>query len=177
MFGGTGREACLYGPAISSAVFRTPYYLYCMSGQACYGPRNMTAASVFGNIGYPEIDYAAWSPLRYDDPAFTLPELVVVWGKEPLASNPDGLFGHAIVDMMKRGTKPVSYTHLQAAWVPPGLREPARREPRERQATARLPQALPGRTGISWEECRRPETPSCRNAGTDAVPPCRHQLV
>lgn len=105
VFGGTGREACLYGPAISSAVFRTPYYLYCMSGQACYGPRNMTAASVFGNIGYPEIDYAAWSPLRYDDPAFTLPELVVVWGKEPLASNPDGLFGHAIVDMMKRGTK------------------------------------------------------------------------
>ncbi|MBP3866198.1 MAG: molybdopterin-dependent oxidoreductase [Eggerthellaceae bacterium] len=105
VFGGTGREACLYGPAISSAVFRTPYYVYCMSGQACYGPRNMTATTVFGRIGYPEIDFAASFPERYDAEEFTLPELIVCWGKDPLPSNPDGLFGHSIVDMMKRGTK------------------------------------------------------------------------
>lgn len=105
VFGGTGREACLYGPAISSAVFRTPYYVYCMSGQACYGPRNMTAACVFGNIGYPEIDIAAWSSKRYDDPNYVLPELLVCWGKDPLPSNPDGLFGHSVIDMMKRGSK------------------------------------------------------------------------
>lgn len=105
VFGGTGREACLYGPAVSSAVFRTPYYVYCMSGQACYGPRGMTAASVFGTIGYPEIDTAASFPERYDAEGYTLPELVVLWGKDPLPSNPDGLFGHSIIDMMKRGTK------------------------------------------------------------------------
>lgn len=105
VFGGTGREGTLYGPAFASAVFRTPYYVYAMSGQACYGPRNMTAASIFGSIGYPEIDIAAWSPQRYDDPNFVLPELVVCWGKDPLPSNPDGFFGHAVVDMLKRGSK------------------------------------------------------------------------
>lgn len=104
VFGGTGREGTLYGPAFASAVFRTPYYVYAMSGQACYGPRNMTAASIYGSIGYPEIDIAAWSPERYDDPNFTLPELVVCWGKDPLPSNPDGFFGHSVIDMMKRGT-------------------------------------------------------------------------
>ena len=105
VFGGTGREACLYGPAFSSAVFRTPYYVYCMSGQACYGPRGMTAACVFGTIGYPEIDIAASFPERYDAEGYTLPELIVLWGKDPLPSNPDGLFGHSVIDMMKRGSK------------------------------------------------------------------------
>ena len=65
----------------------------------------MTAASIYGTIGYPEIDIAAWSPKRYDDPDFTLPELVVCWGKDPLPSNPDGFFGHAVIDMMKRGAQ------------------------------------------------------------------------
>lgn len=105
VFGGTGREGTLYGPAFASAVFRTPYYVYAMSGQACYGPRNMTAASIYGSIGYPEIDIAAWSPERYDDPNFALPELIVCWGKDPLPSNPDGFFGHSVIDMMKRGSK------------------------------------------------------------------------
>ena len=105
VFGGTGREETLYGPAFASAVFRTPYHVYAMSGQACYGPRNMTAASIYGTIGYPEIDIAAWSPKRYDDPGFTLPELVVCWGKDPLPSNPDGFFGHSVIDMMKRGAQ------------------------------------------------------------------------
>lgn len=30
---------------------------------------------------------------------------MLVWGRDPLRSNPDGLFGHSIVDMMKRGMK------------------------------------------------------------------------
>jgi anaerobic selenocysteine-containing dehydrogenase len=34
-----------------------------------------------------------------------LSECVILWGKEPLPSNPDGLFGHALIDMMKRGTR------------------------------------------------------------------------
>jgi anaerobic selenocysteine-containing dehydrogenase len=105
VFSGTGREATLYGPAMASAVFRTPYHVFAMSGQACYGPRNAVASSVYGSIGYPEVDYAAAMPGRYDDPDYTLSECIVLWGKNPLPSNPDGMFGHAIVDMIKRGSK------------------------------------------------------------------------
>ena len=28
-----------------------------------------------------------------------------MWGKAPLESNPDGFFGHAVVDAMRRGTR------------------------------------------------------------------------
>ena len=36
------------------------------------------------------------------------PECIVLWGKNPTESNGDGFFGHAIVDLMKRGTKLVT---------------------------------------------------------------------
>ena len=29
----------------------------------------------------------------------------MIWGKEPLASNPDGFFGHAVIDLMRRGAR------------------------------------------------------------------------
>jgi len=54
------------------------------------------------------MDYAGGLHGRYDDPQFELPELIVFWGKEPLPSNGDGLFGHAAIDMMRRGTKLMS---------------------------------------------------------------------
>ena len=38
-------------------------------------------------------------------PRISVPEIVVLWGKSTLASNPDGMFGHAIIDLMKRGTR------------------------------------------------------------------------
>ena len=105
VFSGTGRQATLYGPAMAFGVFRSPYHIFAMSGQACYGPRNAVANNICGNIGYPEIDIAANFPDRYDADGYTLPECVIIWGKDPLPSNPDGLFGHAVIDMMKRGTK------------------------------------------------------------------------
>ncbi|MCI8468999.1 MAG: molybdopterin-dependent oxidoreductase [Eggerthellaceae bacterium] len=104
VFSGTGREATLYGVAMAYGVFRTPYHCMALSGQACYGPRSSVANFICGNIGYPEIDIAGNYPDRYDDPRYTLPEVVLVWGKDPLPSNPDGFFGHSIIDLMKRGT-------------------------------------------------------------------------
>lgn len=105
VFSGTGREATLYGVAMAYGVFRTPYHCMALSGQACYGPRSSVANFICGNIGYPEIDIAGNYPDRYDDPRYTVPECIVVWGKDPLPSNPDGFFGHSIIDLMKRGTK------------------------------------------------------------------------
>jgi anaerobic selenocysteine-containing dehydrogenase len=56
--------------------------------------------------GYPEIDYAQKFADRYDHPGYVAPEVILCWGKQPLESNADGLWGHAYIDLMKDyGTK------------------------------------------------------------------------
>ncbi len=107
VFGGTGREACIYYYALGFSAIGTPNVCYAQSGWACYGPRCSVTDYILG-AGYPEIDYAGYFPDRFDAPDYVLPEYLVLWGKEPLPSNPDGLFGHSLVDMMKRGTKIIS---------------------------------------------------------------------
>lgn len=100
---GTGRQGSI---AFIGAhrVVGTPNGCYPLSGFSCYGPRVSITIDVLG-CNYPEIDYAGGLPGGYDDPEYKVPELIVQWGKEPVVSNPDGLFGHAIVDLMKRGAK------------------------------------------------------------------------
>lgn len=102
-FAGTGREGGTMAP-FGSRMLCTPNYCYTQSGYACYIPR-MAASSYLLGAAYPEIDYAGGWEGRYDDPEFELPEVIMVWGKDPLASNPDGLFGHAVIDMMRRGSR------------------------------------------------------------------------
>lgn len=105
VFGGTGREANNWYPQWANLVFGTPNSVYAQAGWSCYGPR-MTATAFMIGGGYPEIDYAQKFHDRYDNPNFVPPEVVVLWGKEPLRSNPDGLYGHAIIEMMRQfGTK------------------------------------------------------------------------
>jgi len=102
--GGTGREA---GPLISMFGHRmlgTPNACYPQSGYACYMPRIFNTIFNLGSP-YPEIDYAGGFEKRYDDERFTLPEVIVVWGKDPLPSNGDGFFGYSVIDMMRRGSK------------------------------------------------------------------------
>lgn len=107
VFQGTGREATQHSYALASAVFKTPNACYAQSGWSCYGPRLAVDAFVFGG-GYPEIDYAAIFEDRYDNPNYRVPEYIVLWGKSPLASNPDGFYGHSLIDMYKRGAKFIS---------------------------------------------------------------------
>ncbi len=100
---GTGRE----GGTMSlypTMVFGTPNYCYMQSGYACYTPRLAAAAYITGST-YSEWDYAGALPDRWDDERYTLTEVLVMWGKAPLESNPDGFFGHAVVDAMRRGTR------------------------------------------------------------------------
>ena len=101
LHGGTGREAVMYGYPLCFAVLQSPNYCYSQSGWSCYGPRCTVADFILG-AGYPEIDYAGFFEDRFDNPEYRLSEYVICWGKAPLASDPDGLHGHA----------PVSYTHL-----------------------------------------------------------------
>ena len=106
-FFGTGREGHKYGRVDAFGVLGSPNAAYTQSGWSCYVPRYAVNSFVMGG-GYPEIDYGGDSPLLYDDPDYVLPEYVVIWGKEPLKSNPDGFYGHVIIDLMKRGTKLIS---------------------------------------------------------------------
>ena len=107
VMGGTGREGGPMLPAYAHACLGTPNACYTQSGYSCYIPRVAGTTYVMGAT-YPEMDYAGGLPGRYDDPMFKLPELIVFWGKDPLPSNGDGLFGHAAIDMMRRGSKLMS---------------------------------------------------------------------
>ena len=107
VMGGTGREGGPMLPAYAHACLGTPNACYTQSGYSCYIPRVAGTTYVMG-VAYPEMDYAGGLPGRYDDPAFKLPELIVFWGKDPLPTNGDGLFGHAAIDMMRRGSKLMS---------------------------------------------------------------------
>lgn len=102
-FMGTGRQGNI-GATGAHRVLGTPNGCYPLSGFSCYGPRVSITMDVIGS-SYPEIDYAGGLPGSYEDPAYTIPEIIIQWGKEPIYSSPDGFFGHAIIDLMKRGAK------------------------------------------------------------------------
>ena len=103
---GTGRESTLYAPVYGPAVLNTcnGASTYAFSGNACYGPR-CTITNYLLGAGYPEMDYAQYFPDRYDNTAYEIPKYILIWGKDPLYSSPDGFFGHSIIDLMKRGSK------------------------------------------------------------------------
>lgn len=103
-FTGTGRQGGGMGGSAACRTLGTPNNCYCQSGQSCYGPRTTSTIFLMGQA-YPEIDYAGGLVDRYDDPQFEVPKYIVLWGKAPLESNGDGFFGHAIIDLMKRGAK------------------------------------------------------------------------
>ena len=107
VFSGTGRSGGILVSDMAQAVLGTPNACYTQSGYACYQPRSMSCSHVLGAY-YPEMDYAGGLEGTYDNPAYQVPGVMVMWGKMPLASNGDGLWGHAVIDLMKRGAKLIS---------------------------------------------------------------------
>ena len=103
VFAGTGREGGTFAP-YGTMMLGTPNYCYTQSGYACYTPRLAATAYTTGSM-YAEWDYAGALPGRWDDPQYNITELLIMWGKAPLESNPDGFFGHAVVDALRRGMR------------------------------------------------------------------------
>lgn len=101
---GTGREAVRYGFELSSKVLRTPNNCYAQSGWSCMGPRQTAMTMMLGSA-YIELDYNGGSLEVWDDPDWKRPDYIFCLGKEPLKSNPDGLWGHALIELMKQGSK------------------------------------------------------------------------
>lgn len=104
VFSGTGRSGGIMCQEMAQKVLGTPNACYTQSGFACYQPRSAACSCVLGAY-YPEIDYAGGLAGTYDNPEWVCPEVLVMWGKEPLPSNGDGLWGHAVIDILKRGAK------------------------------------------------------------------------
>ncbi len=104
---GTGRDI---GPWLSRLAwgFGSPEY-YALgpgSGSACLMPRMSISHAVMG--GFPVADCSQYFQKRYDDPRWKLPECILVWGSNPVDSNPDGFLGKWIVDCVRRGSRMVT---------------------------------------------------------------------
>jgi anaerobic selenocysteine-containing dehydrogenase len=99
---GTGRDIMAYVSRLAYSL-GSPNWTSLLSGIACYIPRVAGMAVTTG--GFAVVDCSQYFPDRYNNPDWKAPECLVVWGNNPIVSNPDGFFGHWVVDLMKRGTK------------------------------------------------------------------------
>ncbi|MDR0499629.1 MAG: molybdopterin-dependent oxidoreductase [Coriobacteriales bacterium] len=101
---GTGRNAMWHGAMVLRSVFGSPNIAFgFLSADSCYQPRMTANLLKEGDCWI--LDASQLHPDRYDNPDWVKPEVVVIWGNEPLASNGDGFMGHWIVDLMRMGTK------------------------------------------------------------------------
>ncbi len=99
---GTGRDI---GPWICMLAYAygSPNVMFALSGNACYSPRIAALDTVQGDFSV--FDAAQWLPGRYDNPEYQVPECMIIWGYNISATCPDNLFGHWIIDLMKKGTR------------------------------------------------------------------------
>ncbi len=99
---GTGRDIYPWICMLAYA-YGSPNVMFALTGNACYGPRLAAVDAVQGD--YAVFDAGQWFADRYDDPRFKVPECMIVWGYNIHATCPDNLFGHWIIDLMKKGTR------------------------------------------------------------------------
>lgn len=104
VFAGTGREGGRYHFTMALDVFNTINTVESISGWSCIIPRMAGMSWIIG-APYAEIDNAIGFPKRYDDPRWECPKYILNWGRDPLRSNPDGLWGHSLIELMRRGAK------------------------------------------------------------------------
>lgn len=103
---GTGRDV---GGPISFLAYNYGSPNWCqlgLSGQSCYTPRLGAMKATTGE--FMVLDASQFSELRYEDPEWEPPKVIIVWGQNPPPTCPDGFFGHWIVDCMKRGSEIIS---------------------------------------------------------------------
>ena len=112
---GTGRNINWQVPFIAGACFRTANVggVY-FSGWSCSLPRVCGAAAPFGD--YPIVDASETQPDRYASAEWQNPDVLVVWGNEPLKSNADGYLGHWLNRCVQMGTKIISIDPVLTWW-------------------------------------------------------------
>ena len=112
---GTGRDAG--GPILLLAyAYGSPNWtLLGLSGISCFTPRLAAMYVTEGDFTF--MDAAQFSPLRYQDPEWTPPKCLIVWGREPVGGCSDHYAtGHWMIDCMKRGTKIIA-VDPRCTWI------------------------------------------------------------
>jgi len=101
---GTARDISPYISRLAYS-FGSPNYfaLGPASGNACFMPRQSLLFATTGD--FLVADLAQYHADGYDHPGWTPPETLVLWGCNPVHSNPDGFLGAWVVDCMRRGTQ------------------------------------------------------------------------
>jgi anaerobic selenocysteine-containing dehydrogenase len=100
---GTGRD--MGGPITYLAyAYGSPNWVQIgLAGHACYTPR---LGAMFATQGcYTVVDCSQFLEKRYDDPQWTPPKYIIIWGVNPPTGCVDAFYGHWIIDCMKRGSK------------------------------------------------------------------------
>ncbi len=101
-FCGTGRDVLWQSQRLAYAM-GTPHVDSYSSGLACWMPRLVSYNVSTG--GYMMPDCSEGHEDRYDNPEFKIPEVIVCWGNNCVASNSDGFYGDWLVQVVKRGSK------------------------------------------------------------------------
>ncbi|MDD5806323.1 MAG: molybdopterin-dependent oxidoreductase [Eggerthellales bacterium] len=99
---GTGRDISAWISRLAWS-FGSPNMGPSLNGLACYGPRVYGCFVLSGSFWVG--DYSQQFVDRYDNPEWKCPEVIMVWGNNPIVANSDGALGHWVVDCMQRGSK------------------------------------------------------------------------
>jgi anaerobic selenocysteine-containing dehydrogenase len=112
---GTGRNISSWVPFLGGACLGTPNVGGPgFSGYSCYLPRAVGTAAILGD--FPVVDTSQTHPDRYDDPEWLPPDVILVWGNEPLKSNADAFLGHWLVSCVQQGSKIISIDPQLTWW-------------------------------------------------------------
>ena len=99
---GTGRDTSTWLSRLAWG-FGSSTVVFGISGMACFVPRVAALIAMTGSFWLG--DYSQQFADRYDDPRWKVPPVIILWGNNHIVSNSDGLYGHWVVDCMKRGSK------------------------------------------------------------------------
>ncbi len=112
---GTGRNISSWVPFLGGACLGTPNIgAIGFSGYSCYLPRTCGTAAGIGD--FPIVDASEGHEDRYGNSEWIRPDVVVIWGCEPLRSNADGYLGHWLVVCMQQGTEFISIDPQLTWW-------------------------------------------------------------
>ena len=112
---GTGRNATWQSNVLGHGAFKTPNdNCGLLAGNCCYTPRMQAMNALFGSTFI--ADCGQFLEKRFDDPRYRRPDLMIIWGNNPLRANADGFFGHWVVDCMQRGMK-LFVVDPQVTWL------------------------------------------------------------
>lgn len=120
---GTGRDVGGWALLLAYSYGSPNWIQGGMAGNSCYHPRLGAMRITQGDYTNP--DASQFLPGRYENPEYRVPECIILWGQNPVATCNDGFYGHWIVDQMRRGAKVIVvdpiYTWIAsraAIWLP-----------------------------------------------------------